>query len=80
LLKLKDGAYVLAAGEKTKFSRMVFLRPVCKNKADCDGGVCDDGKSCASGQIGIAVEVQVGWSESGGAKTFSATEYLYNWR
>ncbi|MFH0814663.1 MAG: prepilin-type N-terminal cleavage/methylation domain-containing protein [Candidatus Falkowbacteria bacterium] len=73
------------AGDKTKFSRMVFLQPVCKDKFDClaDGGVngiCGDGEKCAGEQIGIKVTAQVGWSEASGLKTYEATEYLYNWK
>jgi type II secretory pathway pseudopilin PulG len=65
----------------TKFSRFVTLQPVCKEKIDCGGdGICDDGEACASGQIGIKVTAMVGWSEASGDKTYSAVEYLYNWR
>ncbi|MBI5254588.1 prepilin-type N-terminal cleavage/methylation domain-containing protein [Candidatus Falkowbacteria bacterium] len=66
---------------KTKFSRIVFLQPVCKDKLDCGGdGVCVDGEKCASEQIGIKVTAQVSWSEASGLKTYEVAEYLYNWR
>ena len=65
----------------TKFSRMIFLQPVCKDKIDCGGdGICEDGEKCATGQIGIKVTAQVGWSEVAGQKIYETTEYLYNWR
>jgi len=81
VLKIQDGIYQLEKGEDTKFSRMIFLYPVCKNENECGGdGVCEDGEKCVSEQIGIKAIAEVRWDEPSGEKSFVITDYLYNWR
>ena len=81
LIKIADGVYQMDDGEDTKFSRMLFLYPVCENDNECGGdGICEDGQKCAGEQIGIKVMAEVRWNEPSGEKSFVITDYLYNWR
>lgn len=64
-----------------KFSRMIFLYPICENENECEGdGICEDGQTCVSDQIGIKAVAEARWNEPSGEKSFVITDYLYNWR
>lgn len=86
LLKINTDIYYHTAGDKTKFSRLITLTPICNDQAfplnnpfptvDIS---CDDG-AIIQPKIGIKAEAQVGWLQKGNWRVVTLREYLYDWK
>ena len=67
-------------GEKTKFSRLITLTPICKKATDFPDVDIDCVQPLPGDKIGIKTESQVGWQQKSSWRIVTLREYLYDWK
>lgn len=68
----------IAFGERTPFSRLVTLTPLCRDSSGNEtlGDICPNGTAL----VGYDVVVEVSWSSRTGKQKVVLEEYIYDWQ
>ncbi len=64
----------------SNFYRVVKVSKICQEQADCQDGICEQGESCFSEEIGIEVSSLVSWKDGENWKNLELKQQFFNWR